>query len=175
MRAGRCPPEPAIRGFLSLGLPPKAGTVGHMPISIAVAADHAGFQLKDLIAAHLNERGYEVLDLGTNSPDRVDYPDFGAALGRSVAAGDAHLGIGVCGSGIGIGMAANKVHGVRAAVVHDETSARLAREHNNANVLCMGERLIGEAVAIAAVDEWLDAEFQGGRHTGRVQKLDELI
>ncbi len=121
------------------------------------------------------DRGFEILDLGTNTADRVDYPDFGAAVGRAVASGQAQLGVAVCGSGIGISMAANKVHGIRAAVVHDETSARLSRQHNNANVVCFGERLIGETVALAALDAWLDATFQGGRHAGRVEKLDDLL
>lgn len=141
-------------------------------LTIALGADHAGFGLKDRIAAHLAERGVTVLDLGTNSPDRVDYPDYGTAVGRAVASGEADLGVAVCGSGIGISIAANKVAGVRAALVHDATSARLSREHNDANVICLGERLTGEEVALDAVDAWLDATFQGGRHAGRVAKLD---
>ena len=142
--------------------------------TIAMGADHAGYLLKDALADHLRDRGFEVLDLGTNSPESVDYPDFGAAVGKAVAGGDAPLGICVCGSGIGICMAADKVHGVRAGTVHDETSARLARQHNNANVICMGARLIGPEVAKAAVDAWLDAEFEGGRHSRRTDKLDEM-
>jgi ribose 5-phosphate isomerase B len=143
-------------------------------LTIALGADHAGFRLKDRVAAHLAERGVKVVDLGTNSADRVDYPDFGAAVGRAVTSGAADLGVAVCGSGLGICMAANKVRGVRAAAVSDVTSARLTREHNDANVLCLGERLIGPDVAIDAVDAWLDASFEGGRHSGRVAKLDEL-
>lgn len=142
--------------------------------TVAVGADHAGFRLKDVIAEHLRGRGLEVLDLGTDGPDSVDYPDFGAAVGRAVASGDADLGVAVCGSGIGICMAANKVKGVRAGTVHDETSARLARQHNDANVICLGARLTGEAVALAAVDAWLDASFEGGRHSRRTAKLDEM-
>lgn len=146
------------------------------PLSvIAVGADHAGWRLKDAIAAHLRARGHEVLDLGTNSGDRVDYPDYGQAVGRAVAEGRAGLGVAVCGSGLGICMAANKVPGIRAAPVHDVTSARLSRRHNDANVICLGERLIGEAVALDSVDAWLDAAFEGGRHCGRVDKLDALI
>jgi ribose 5-phosphate isomerase B len=143
-------------------------------LRIAVGADHAGVDLKDLLAAHLSQRGIEVLDLGTHGHDRVDYPDFGVAVGRAVAEGTADLGVAVCGSGIGIGIAANKVPGIRAATVHDETSARLARQHNDANVLCLGQRLIGVEVALAALDAWLDASFEGGRHAGRVAKLDAL-
>ncbi|MFM7065016.1 MAG: ribose 5-phosphate isomerase B [Actinomycetes bacterium] len=141
---------------------------------VAMGADHGGYLLKDALAEHLRGRGAEVLDLGTHSGDRVDYPEFGAAVGRAVASGDADLGVCVCGSGIGISIAANKVAGVRAAVVHDETSARLSREHNDANVLCLGERLVGPAVAVAALDAWLDAEFEGGRHAARVAQLDAL-
>lgn len=141
---------------------------------IALGADHAGVDLKDLIAQHLADRGIEVLDLGTHGPDRVDYPDYGAAVGRAVAGGSASGGVAVCGSGIGICIAANKIPGVRAATVHDATSARLSREHNDANVICLGERLTGVEVAKEAVDAWIDAAFEGGRHAGRVAKLDAL-
>ncbi len=143
--------------------------------TIALGADHAGYEMKDAIAAHLRDRGFQVVDLGTNSAESVDYPDFGAAVGRAVVGGDADLGVAVCGSGIGICMAADKIHGVRAGTVHDETSARLARQHNDANVICLGSRLTGPAVALAAVDAWLDAEFEGGRHSRRTAKLDGLI
>ncbi len=141
---------------------------------IAVGADHAGFALKQHLADVLRDLGHEVLDLGAHSADRVDYPDFGEAVGRAVAGGDADLGVCVCGSGLGIAMAANKVPGVRAAPVHAVTSARLTRQHNDCNVLCLGERLIGAEVAVDAVRAWLDAEFEGGRHEGRVAKLDAL-
>ncbi len=154
---------------------PDSTPEGTPATTIAIGADHAGFELKDTIGRHLREGGFKVLDLGTNSSERVDYPDFGAAVGRAVANGSAQLGVAVCGSGIGISMAANKIHGVRAAVVHDETSARLSREHNDSNVLCLGERLIGETVALASLDAWLNATFEGGRHQGRVDKLNELI
>lgn len=143
-------------------------------ITVAVGADHAGFRLKDSIAQHLRDQGLEVLDLGTSSDESVDYPDYGAAVGRAVARGDADLGVGVCGSGIGICMAADKIPGVRAGTVHDATSARLAREHNDANVICIGQRLVGEPVALDAVDAWLGASFEGGRHARRTAKLDEL-
>jgi ribose 5-phosphate isomerase B len=142
--------------------------------TIALGADHAGVALKDELADHLRARGLQVLDLGTHGTERVDYPDFGAAVGRAVAGGDAALGVAVCGSGLGICMAANKVPGVRAATVHDVTSARLTRAHNDANVICLGERLTGPEVARDAVDAFLDAEFEGGRHAGRVAKLDAL-
>jgi len=145
------------------------------PTTVALGADHAGVGLKDELVAHLEGRGVKVLDLGTHGTDRVDYPDFGAAVGRAVADGEADLGVAVCGSGLGICMAANKVPGVRAATVHDATSARLTRQHNDANVICLGERLTGVEVAKDAVDAWLDAEFEGGRHAGRVDKLDALL
>ena len=142
--------------------------------TIAVGSDHAGYALKEQLAGELRDLGHEVLDLGAHSTDRADYPDFGAAVGRSVAGGDADLGVCVCGSGIGIAMAANKVPGVRAATVHDATSARLTRQHNDANVICLGERLTGPEVASEAMRAWLDAEFEGGRHSGRVDKLSDM-
>ncbi len=142
--------------------------------TIAVGSDHAGYVLKEQLAGELRDLGHEVVDLGAHSTDRVDYPDFGAAVGRAVAGGDADLGLCVCGSGIGIAMAANKVPGVRAATVHDATSARLTRQHNDANVLCLGERLTGPEVASEALRAWLDAEFEGGRHVGRVDKISGL-
>ncbi|MDG2027137.1 MAG: ribose 5-phosphate isomerase B [Acidimicrobiales bacterium] len=141
---------------------------------IAVGSDHAGFELKEAVAAHVRDAGHEVVDCGTYSADRVDYPDFGAAVGRSVAGGDTEGGICVCGTGIGIAMAANKIAGIRAGVVWDATSARLTREHNDANVICIGERLVGPQVALDAVDAWLASTFDGGRHVGRVAKLDAL-
>jgi ribose 5-phosphate isomerase B len=142
---------------------------------IATGADHAGFHLKQKLAAILREQGHEVIDLGTHSDERVDYPDFGAAVGRAVADGTADYGLCVCGSGIGIAIAANKIPGVRAATVHDVTSARLAREHNNANVVCIGERLVGPEVAAEALDAFFAAVFQAGRHTARVAKIDALL
>jgi len=143
-------------------------------ITIALGADHAGFRLKDTVATHLRDQGFKVLDLGTDSEESVDYPDYGAAVGRAVAGSEADLGVAVCGSGMGICMAADKIPGVRAATVHDETSARLARLHNDANVICLGQRLLGETVALAAVDAWLATSFEGGRHSRRTAKLDAL-
>ena len=142
--------------------------------TIAVGSDHAGYALKEQLAGELRDLGHEVLDLGAHSSERVDYPDFGAAVGRAVVGGDAELGLCVCGSGVGIAMAANKVPGVRAATVHDVTSARLTRQHNDANVICLGERLIEPEVASETLRAWLDAEFEGGRHTGRIDKLSDL-
>ena len=141
---------------------------------IAVGSDHAGFTMKETLAEKLRSHGHEVIDLGTYSADRVDYPDYGAAVGRAVRDGTADQGLCICGSGIGIAIAANKIAGIRAAVVHDATSARLARAHNDANVMCIGERLVGLEVACDALDAWLSAVFDGGRHAGRVSKLDGL-
>jgi ribose 5-phosphate isomerase B len=142
---------------------------------IALGSDHAGFDLKTVLAKTLTDWGHDTLDVGTdNATDAVDYPDFGVAVGRSVASGDCELGVAVCGSGIGISIAANKVPGVRAAVVHDVTSAHLAREHNHANVLCLGSRLTGATVAVEALDAWLNATPASGRHVARIAKLDEL-
>jgi ribose 5-phosphate isomerase B len=139
-----------------------------------VGSDHAGFELKRELADHLRANGHHVHDIGTDSTASVDYPDFGAAVGRFVADGRAELGIAVCGSGIGIAMAANKVDGVRAAAVCDATAARLSRQHNDANVLCLGQRLIGTVVAIDAVDSFLSASFAEGRHRRRVDKISKL-
>ncbi|MCL5047651.1 MAG: ribose 5-phosphate isomerase B [Firmicutes bacterium] len=143
-------------------------------MKIALGSDHAGFKLKNLLVEKLQHDGHEVLDLGTYSLDPVDYPDFGEAVGKAVAAGEADFGVACCGTGIGISIAANKVKGVRAAVVHDVTSAMLAREHNNANVICLGARLLGESVAIDALDAFMAADFEGGRHEQRIAKLTAL-
>jgi ribose 5-phosphate isomerase B len=142
---------------------------------IALGSDHAGFDLKTALAKTLADWGHDTLDLGTdNATDSVDYPDVGAAVGRSVIAGECDLGVAICGTGIGIAIAANKVPGVRAATVHDVTSAHLAREHNHANVLCLGARLTGATVAIEALAAWLDATPGDGRHVTRIAKIDEL-
>jgi ribose 5-phosphate isomerase B len=142
---------------------------------LAVGSDHAGFQLKQMLAEHVRAAGHEVTDVGTHDTVSVDYPDFGRAVGEAVASGRVRFGLAVCGSGIGICIAANKVPGIRAATVHDVTSARLSREHNDANVLCVGARFIGPQVALDAVDAFLAAEFAGGRHSRRVEKLNNLL
>ena len=138
---------------------------------IAVGSDHAGFGLKSTLADLLREAGHEVVDFGAHDRTSVDYPDFGTAVAKSVVAGDVDLGVCVCGSGIGISIAANRVGGARAALVHDVTSARLSREHNDANIICFGERLIGVEVAIEALEVFLATPFAGGRHQPRVDKL----
>jgi len=142
---------------------------------IALGSDHAGYDLKSEIAAALAAAGHDVVDLGPdNGRESVDYPDFGSAVGHAVVGQAADLGIAICGTGIGISIAANKVSGVRAALVHDVTTARLAREHNHANVLCLGARMIGIAVATDAVGAWLDTPPGEGRHVGRIAKLAAL-
>ncbi|MDQ4098798.1 MAG: ribose 5-phosphate isomerase B [Actinomycetota bacterium] len=141
---------------------------------IAIGSDHAGYPLKQQLAEHLREEGHEVEDLGTHSEESVDYPEYGALVARAVVGGDADYGVCVCGTGIGIGIAANKVQGARAAVVHDTTSARMARQHNNANVVCVGARLTGPQAAVDAVDAFLAAEFEGGRHQRRIDEISDL-
>jgi ribose 5-phosphate isomerase B len=142
---------------------------------IALAADHAGFLLKDELAQWLRDRGHEVTDLGTNGPESVDYPEYGAKLGSFVGLGKADRGIAVCGSGIGISIAVNRNLGCRCARVSDPLSAELAREHNDANVIALGARLIGSDMAKACVAAFLDTEFAGGRHQRRVAQLSHLL
>ncbi len=139
--------------------------------TIAIAADHAGYELKETLKKELSLRGYSVLDLGTDSTESVDYPDFAENLAQALAAGRVSRGVLVCGSGIGIGIAANRHANVRAAPCHDALSARLARQHNDANVLALGARLIGVDAAKECLDIFLETEFEGGRHARRVAKL----
>jgi ribose 5-phosphate isomerase B len=143
-------------------------------MKIAIGADHAGFEEKEKLKKTLDELGVEYEDLGTNSIDSVDYPDFGAKVGRAVASGEFDEGIVVCGSGIGIAIAANKIHGVRAAQAWNEETARLARQHNDANVLSIGARVIPEEEIPKIVRAWFGAKFEGGRHAKRVEKISEL-
>ena len=139
--------------------------------TIAVASDHAGFDLKEILKQDLQAAGYAVLDLGTNSSASVDYPDYGKAMGEAIASGKAEKGVLVCGSGIGISIAANRNPAVRAVLAHDATSARLSREHNDANVVAFGQRMTGIEVAREALKVFLQTAFEGGRHAGRVAKL----
>lgn len=142
---------------------------------IAVGSDHAGFILKEVVATHLREAGHQLEDLGTHdATEPVDYPLYGAAVGRAVVDGRADLGVCVCGTGIGIAIAANKIPGVLAAVVHDVTTASLACRHNHANVVCLGGRTVGQATAIDAIDAFLAANPEGGRHERRVEEIAEL-
>ena len=139
--------------------------------TIALASDHAGFALKAVLAAELRTQGQQVIDLGPDSEASVDYPDFGRALGEAIAEGRADRGIAVCGSGIGISIAVNRVAGVRCALVTSGLMARLARQHNDANCIALGSRIIGIEVARDCVAEFLNTPFAGGRHVGRVAKL----
>ena len=143
-------------------------------VRIALGGDHAGHALKSHIAKHLADLGHETLDLGTDSPDPVDYPRFCAAVGRAVVSGEADLGIVFGGSGQGEQIAANKVRGIRAAVCFEEFTARLARRHNDANVLALGGRVLGFELAEAIVDAWLDSEFEGGRHSRRIGQIEAI-
>ena len=141
---------------------------------LAIGSDHGGFALKQEVMAHLRERGVEFKDYGTYTPDSCDYPEYGEAVARAVADGEAERGIAICGTGIGISMAANKVRGIRAAVCGDCYSAEMTRRHNDANVLCMGARVLGEGLALKIVDVFLDTPFEGGRHARRVAKIHEI-
>ena len=141
---------------------------------IAIGADHAGYTLKVAVAKHLADVGHDVLDLGTDSEEPVDYPRFCADVGRAVARGRADVGIVLGGSGQGEAIAANKVHGVRAALCQNEFTARLARAHNDANVLALGGRILGETSALAIVDAFLEAGFEGGRHERRIAQISQI-
>ena len=141
---------------------------------IGIASDHAGFDLKEKIREHLQKLGFQVRDFGTYDRKRTDYPDFGSECARAVAKGECTAGILVCGTGIGMSIVANKVKGVRAALCDSVTTARLSRQHNDANILTLGGRIIGVSVAFDIVDTWLSTDFEGGRHARRVEKIIEL-
>lgn len=141
---------------------------------MVVGSDHAGFRAKENIKKYLQDAGYTVEDMGTHSEESVDYPDFAKAVGERVATAKDVLGVLVCGTGIGVSIAANKVDGVRAALAHDSLTARRAREHNDANVIALGGKVVGDDEAIAIVQEFLSAEFAGGRHQRRIDKITEM-
>lgn len=143
-------------------------------MKIAVASDHAGFELKEIIKRHLNDRKIETIDLGTHSEESVDYPLYGQACAEAVAEGKAELGVVCCGTGIGISIAANKVHGIRCAVVTEEIGADRAKRHNNVNILALGGRVLSAEKAVKLLDIWLDTEFEGGRHQRRVDEIDQM-
>lgn len=143
-------------------------------MKIALASDHAGFELKEIIKEHLNDRKMETIDLGTHSEESVDYPLYGQACAEAVAEGKAELGVVCCGTGIGISIAANKVHGIRCAVVTEEIGADRAKRHNNVNILALGGRVLSAEKAIKLLDIWLDTEFEGGRHQRRVDEIDQM-
>jgi len=141
---------------------------------VALGSDHGGYELKEVILKHLEAQGLKVQNLGTYSSDSVDYPKYGFAVGNAIIKGEADLGIVICGTGQGISMAANKIKGIRAAVCSDTFSARMAREHNNANVLSLGARVIGDGLALDIVDIFLKSEFLGGRHALRVNLISDI-
>ncbi len=142
-------------------------------MKIALGCDHGGYELKEKVKKHLTEKGYEILDLGCYSTESVNYPVYGKAVGNAVVNKEADFGIVICGTGIGISIAANKVKGVRAGLCTNTTMARLTREHNDANVLAMGARMIGDVLALEIVDTFLATEFQGGRHSQRIAMLED--
>lgn len=143
-------------------------------MKIALGSDHGGFDLKQAIYNHLKEQGHEVIDFGTDSHDSCDYPLIAQPVANAVVKGEVDRGILICGTGIGIGIAANKVPGIRAALCHDTFSAKASRNHNNANILTMGQRVVGEGLALAIVDTWIASEFEGGRHERRVNEIADI-
>lgn len=154
---------------------PDRGKVVPPSETVVIAADHGGVEMKKLIAAELEARGLAVLDLGTHSEESVDYPDFAQDLARAIRDGRASRGVLLCGSGIGMSIAANRFPEVRAALVHDHLSAKLSRQHNDANVMCLGGRLMGPEVARDCLHVFLDTAFEGGRHARRVAKMSSSV
>ncbi len=143
-------------------------------MKIAIGCDHVGFILKDTVINHLKERGITVVDKGTYDESRTDYPIYGRAVAEAVSKGDVDLGIVFCGTGVGISIAANKVKGVRSVVCSEPYSAKLSREHNNTNVLSFGSRVVGSELAKMIIDNWLDAKFEGGRHSVRIEMISAM-
>ena len=143
-------------------------------MKLAIGSDHGGFRLKEAIKTYLLAHDYEVTDFGTESEDSCDYPDFALPVAEAVAKGEYDRGILICGTGIGIGIVANNVKGVRAALCHDTFSAEACRNHNDANILTMGERIVGEGLALKIVETFLNSDFEGGRHQRRVDKIKAL-
>ena len=143
-------------------------------MKIAVGCDHVGFEYKNEIISHLIEKGIEVIDFGTNNTERTDYPIYGEAVARAAAGGNCDKGILICGTGVGISLAANKVKGIRAVVCSEPYSALLSRQHNDTNVLAIGARVVGISLAFMIVDSWLSGEFEGGRHLNRVKMIGEI-
>jgi len=139
-----------------------------------IATDHAGYALKEFVKEYVQSLGHETIDLGPNSANRVDYPDFAKKCANAVVADQGSFGILICGTGIGISIAANKVKGIRAGLCHDAYTAMATRAHNNANILCFGERVVGKGVVESMIDAFCNTEFEGGRHTGRVEKIENL-
>ncbi len=143
-------------------------------MKIIIGSDHGGFILKGVVVKHLETLGYEVIDMGTNSNKSCDYPVIAVEVSKKVLESNDTLGILVCGTGLGMAISANKIKGIRASLCTDTYSARLTRQHNDSNILCLGERITGQGLAIDIVDEWLSASFEGGRHQRRVDMIIEL-
>ena len=143
-------------------------------MKIVVGSDHAAYELKEAIKEKLINEGHEVIDVGCDSTESVDYPKYGHAVGRTVASGDAERGIAVCGSGIGISIACNKVPGIRAALCTSVEMAEMCRRHNNANVVCMGARMISQELAFDIIDKWMTTDFEGGKHLRRINEIEDL-
>ena len=143
-------------------------------MKVAIGSDHAGFDYKEIVKKHLEEKGFQVIDKGTYSKESVDYPIFGEAVAQAVASGEADRGIVICGTGIGISISANKVKGIRAALCTNEYMARMARKHNDANILAFGARVLGIDVALGIVDVFFETEFEGGRHERRVNEIKNI-
>jgi len=141
---------------------------------VAMGSDHGGFNLRQVVKAHLIERGFEVVDFGCETKASVDYPDYALIVANAIISGDCELGVLICGTGLGIAIAANKVKGIIAAPVSDTFSAEMARRHNNANIIALGERVVGEGLALKIIDAFFDATFEGGRHTCRVDKIKTI-
>ena len=143
-------------------------------MKIGIGNDHAALEMKNQVMEYLEEKGYEVINYGTNTPESCNYPEFGEKVGRAVVSGEVDCGILICGTGVGISLAANKVKGVRAVVCSEPYSAKLSRQHNNTNILAFGARVIGIELAKMIIDEWLSAEFEGGRHQTRVDMITAI-
>ena len=143
-------------------------------MKIVVGSDHAAYELKEAIKEKLTKEGHEVIDVGCDSTESVDYPKYGHAVGRPVASGEAARGIAVCGSGIGISIACNKVPGIRAALCTSVEMAEMCRRHNNANVVCMGARMISQELAFDIIDKWMTTDFEGGKHLRRINEIEDL-
>lgn len=140
-------------------------------MKIGIGNDHAALEMKNQVMEYLEEKGYEVINYGTNTPESCNYPEFGEKVGRAVVSGEVDCGILICGTGVGISLAANKVKGVRAVVCSEPYSAKLSKQHNNTNILAFGARVVGIELAKMIIDEWLGAEFEGGRHKTRVDMI----
>ncbi|MBQ6457088.1 MAG: ribose 5-phosphate isomerase B [Mogibacterium sp.] len=141
---------------------------------IALGCDHAAYELKEAVKAKMESEGHTIIDVGTDSTESVDYPKYGHAVGKAVASGEAERGIAICGSGIGISIACNKVPGIRAALCTSVEMAEMCRRHNNANVVCMGARMISQELAFDIIDTWMTTEFEGGKHLRRINEIEDL-